>query len=198
METHLATFFEQYIQKGKPFPTKIKPQEHKRIKDNYLFLKDKIINEIIDIDTSEKIKFLDNLKRKVFDCKIILIKTGSNEDAYSIFETVNARGADLTSADLLKNFIFGKLPKEDGEEDYAKETWKEIENNIESAKGKLNVSKLIRYFWLSKYDFVPEKKLYKEIKKEITDYSKLLEEIHSASTCYTKIVGDTTIRIGRN
>lgn len=189
----LANFFEQYIQKGNPFPIKIKKPEHKRIRDNYIFLKDKITDEMVDMDTSEKIRFIDDLKRKVFDCKIILIKTGSNEDAYSIFETVNARGADLTSADLLKNYIFGRLPKQDGEEDSAKEKWSEIENNVESVKGKLTVSKLIRYFWLSKYDFVPEKKLYKAIKKEIKDYNKLLEEIHLSSIYYTKIVGDTTI-----
>lgn len=189
----LDVFFERYVQKGEPFPKTIKKSEHKRIRDNFIFLKDKIEDEVVDMDTSDKIKFIDDLKRKVFDFKIILIKTGSDEDAYSIFETVNARGADLTSADLLKNYIFGKIPKQNGEEDIAKEKWSEIENNVESVKGRLNVSKLIRYFWLSKYDFVSEKRLYKEIKKEIKDYNKLLEEIHLASICYAKIGVDTKI-----
>ena len=187
----LAHFFEQYIQKGEDFPKKIKRPEHKQIRENYEFLMNKIEEEIIDMDTSEKIKYIDELKRKIFDFKIILIQTKSNEDAYSIFETVNARGADLTSADLLKNYIFGQLSKQDGEEDYAKEKWSEIVNNMESVKGKLTVSKLIRYFWLSKYGFTTEKKLYREIKKEIKDYNKLLEEIHMASSYYAKMVGDT-------
>ncbi|HPS21694.1 MAG TPA: DUF262 domain-containing HNH endonuclease family protein [Candidatus Paceibacterota bacterium] len=186
----LAHFFEQHIQKGEAFPKKIKRKEHKQIRENYEFLLDKIKEDILEKDTSEKIKYVDELKRRIFDFKIILIQTKSNEDAYSIFETVNARGADLTSADLLKNYIFGQLSKQDGEEDYAKVKWSEIVDNVESVKGKLSVSKLIRYFWLSKYGFTTEKKLYKEIKKEIKDYNKLLEEIHLASDCYAKMVGD--------
>ena len=189
----LSDFFEKHIQKGILFPTKIKRREHKQVKENYLFLKDKIKREMGNKDTSEKIKDLDGLKKRIFNFKIILIQTGSSEDAYSIFETVNARGADLTTADLLKNYIFGELKPQKDEEDYAKEKWSEIENNVENVKGKLTVSKLIRYFWLSKYGFVTEKKLYRKIKQDIRDYDELLENIHSASKFYNKIVGDTVV-----
>lgn len=189
----LSNFFERHIQKGEPFPTKIKRREHKQVKENYLFLK-KSINEKIDKkDTSEKIQYLDELKKKIFNFKIILIQTGSSEDAYSIFETVNARGIDLAPADLLKNYIFGELKPKKDEEDYAKDKWSEIENNVENVKGKLTVSKLIRYFWLSKYGFVTEKKLYRKIKQEIRNYDEFLEDIHSASEFYNKMVGDTVV-----
>lgn len=189
----LSDFFEKHIQKGEHFPAKIKRREHKQVKENYSFLKDKIKEEIDKKDTSEKIAYLDDLKKKIFNLKIILIHTGSSEDAYSIFETVNARGADLTAADLLKNYIFGELKPQKDEEDYAKDKWSEIENNVENVKGKLTVSKLIRYFWLSKYGFVTEKKLYRKIKQEIRDYDDLLENIHQASGYYNKIVGDTIV-----
>ncbi len=169
--------------------SKTKKSEERRVRDNYEFLKEKIYSEISDKEEqSKKISYLDDLKKKIFDFKIILIRIENDEDAYSIFETVNDRGADLTAADLLKNYLFGKLPpaRDDGI-DEAKELWSSMENNIEGARGMLNVSKFIRYYWLSKYSFVSEKKLYKEIKKTITNPKELLEDLYKASEYYVKI-----------
>jgi len=190
----LNKFFNENIQKENSDILKINPKrkEEKTIKENYKFLKDKITDELKAVsDKSKKIQFVDGLKQRIFDFKIIWIKIENDEDAYSIFETVNARGADLTAADLLKNYLFGKLPKKEDGIDTAKETWLTIENNIESAKGPLNVSKFIRYYWLSHYSFVSEKKLYKEIKRTISDPSAFLSDVLRASEYYYKITSDT-------
>lgn len=191
----LNDFFEENIQRkdSNILSTNPKRRELKSVKENYKFLKDKISEELKQIqDKTKKIKYLDSLKQKIFDFKIIWIKIENDEDAYSIFETVNARGADLTAADLLKNYLFSQLPKKDDGLDIAKETWSTIENNIESAKGPLNVSKFIRYFWLSTYSFVQEKKLYKEVKKTINDPRNFLTDISKASEYYYKIASDST------
>lgn len=189
----LNKFFCENIQKPNSNVLSVAPKEKekKAIKDNYIFLKEKITEELnLYQDKSKKIEYLDKLRKKIFDYKIIWIKTGSDDDAYSIFETVNARGADLTVADLLKNFLFSRLPKTEEGIDFAKETWSTIENNIEKAEGRLNVSKFIRYFWLSKYSFVQEKKIYKEVKKAISDPSTFLSDISKASEYYYKIASD--------
>ena len=189
----LNKFFCENIQKSNSniLSTTPKEKEKKVIKDNYNFLKEKITEELNLIQNkSKKIEYLDKLRKKIFDYKIIWIKTGNDDDAYSIFETVNARGADLTVADLLKNFLFSKLPRTEDGIDLAKETWSIIENNIERAEGRLNVSKFIRYFWLSKYSFVQEKKIYKEVKKTISDPNTFLSDISKASEYYYKIASD--------
>ncbi|MEK7128793.1 MAG: DUF262 domain-containing HNH endonuclease family protein [Patescibacteria group bacterium] len=190
----LNKFFNENIQKENSDILSVNPKkkEEKTIKENYKFLKEKIKDEIKQFsDKSKKIQYVDDLKQRIFDFKIIWIKIENDEDAYSIFETVNARGADLTAADLLKNYLFGKLPKKEDGIDVAKETWLTIENNVESAKGPLNVSKFIRYFWLSKYSFVSEKKLYKEIKRNINDPNTFLTDVLSASEYYYKITSDS-------
>ena len=190
----LNSFFIEYIQKkdANIFSANPKRKELKSVKDNYKFLKEKINEEIKQIrDKTKKIKYLDDLKQKIFDFKIIRIKIENDEDAYSIFETVNARGADLTAADLLKNYLFSRLPKTDSGIDNAKDIWSTIEDNVENAKGPLNVSKFIRYYWLSKYSFVQEKKLYKEVKKNISDASNFLNDISNASEYYYKIASDS-------
>jgi uncharacterized protein with ParB-like and HNH nuclease domain len=190
----LNNFFMENVQKkdSNVLSTNPKRKELKSIKENYKFLKEGISDELKQIkEKTKKIEYLNNLKRKIFDFKIIWIRIENDEDAYSIFETVNARGADLTAADLLKNYLFSKIPKRDDGIDTAKETWSTIENNVESAKGPLNVSKFIRYYWLSKYSFVPEKKLYKAVKKTIIDPDNLLVDISNASEYYYKIASDS-------
>ena len=191
----LNKFFCENIQKQNSNIFSVNPREKEKraVKENYKFLKEKIINEsdLFD-DKSKKIEYLDGLKKKIFNYKIIRIKTGSDDDAYSIFETVNARGAELTVADLLKNYLFSKIPNTEEGIDIAKDEWSTIENNIENAGGRLTISKFIRYFWLSKYSFVQEKRLYKEVKKKISDPSLLLSEISNASNYYYKIASDKT------
>jgi GNAT superfamily N-acetyltransferase len=41
--------------------------------------------------------------------QLVVIDLGADENAQEIFETLNARGAQLTAADLIKNFIFQRL-----------------------------------------------------------------------------------------
>lgn len=41
--------------------------------------------------------------------QMVVIDLGVDENAQEIFETLNARGAQLTAADLIKNFIFQRL-----------------------------------------------------------------------------------------
>ena len=40
----------------------------------------------------------------------ILITVDDELDAYTVFETLNARGLELTTADLLKNYLFSRVP----------------------------------------------------------------------------------------
>lgn len=109
----------------------------------------------------------------------------SEDVAYEIFETVNARGVELSVSDLLKNLIFSKIKESDGK-DIAKEMWSEIEKNIEQTG--TDLKKFIRYFWISKYQFVTEKKLYSSIKREITDWQQFIDDLYTASNWYNSML----------
>lgn len=60
--------------------------------------------------------------------QIVVIDLMANENAQEIFETLNARGAVLTAADLIKNFVFQRLLEQgaDVEAAYSK-YWKQFE-----------------------------------------------------------------------
>ncbi len=71
--------------------------------------------------------------------------------------------------------------------------WKDIEDNIENSGGTLNISKFIRYHWISKYSFVTEKQLYKSIKNEVTRPKDFLNELEEASWFYHLMVSDKVV-----
>ena len=63
--------------------------------------------------------------------QMVIIDLSVDENAQEIFETLNARGAQLSAADLIKNFIFQRL-LETGKnvEDAYQHNWKEFETGF--------------------------------------------------------------------
>lgn len=77
--------------------------------------------------------------------QIVVIDLNADENAQEIFETLNARGAQLTAADLIKNFVFQRLTEDgvDVESAYEK-YWKEFETGFWEAEvsfGRLRYSR---------------------------------------------------------
>ncbi|MGB6584063.1 MAG: DUF262 domain-containing protein, partial [Streptosporangiaceae bacterium] len=63
--------------------------------------------------------------------QIVVIDLAADENAQEIFETLNARGAQLTAADLIKNFIFQRLTESGADVEVAYgQYWKEFETGF--------------------------------------------------------------------
>jgi len=63
--------------------------------------------------------------------QVVVIDLAVDENAQEIFETLNARGAQLTAADLIKNFIFQRLLERGTDVEQAYQTnWKEFETGF--------------------------------------------------------------------
>jgi hypothetical protein len=82
-----------------------------------------------DEDVPERAVALERSVRELL--QIVVIDLTVDENAQEIFETLNARGAQLTAADLIKNFIFQRLMESgvDVEAAYEK-NWKEFESGF--------------------------------------------------------------------
>lgn len=139
---------------------------------------------------SKGLKYIDILKLfrdQILHCKVIYVTVKSFDDAYAIFEVLNAKGKDLTPIDIIKNSIFSIL--DDTEPiDYAEISWKKIKDNM---IGKCDIQTFYRHYWLSKYGYSTAKKLVKEfnenIEKNQMEYTKFLKELVEASEDYYKI-----------
>lgn len=93
---------------------------------------------------------------------IIVISVSEAADAYLIFETLNARGLDLSTADLMKNFF---LSKAEGTKDGVKDCqmmWDEMLGGL----GRVAPTTYIRHYHLSHFGVVREKELFKTISKK--------------------------------
>jgi uncharacterized protein with ParB-like and HNH nuclease domain len=62
---------------------------------------------------------------------MVVIDLAADENAQEIFETLNARGAQLTAADLIKNFIFQRLLESQSDVEGAyQRNWKDFETGF--------------------------------------------------------------------
>ena len=78
-----------------------------------------------EIDKKALPYFVDWLTEKV---SFVEISTFSEEDAYTIFETMNDRGIRLSPADMLKSYILAKSPN--NERNHLNEIWKESRSSL--------------------------------------------------------------------
>lgn len=105
-----------------------------------------------------------------FSSSMIFTKIIVQDDlnAYKVFETLNARGVQLSTPDLLKNYLFSIVTKDDqiGEEELndLDEQWSEMIVQL----GESNVSDYIRYHYNSQRRMVTKNNLFSSMRKILT------------------------------
>lgn len=88
-------------------------------------------------------------------------------NAYTIFETLNARGVQLSTPDLLKNYLLSLATKQNEHNsviDELDETWEKITEQI----GENSFSDFIRHEWNSRFKSATKTELFRRIKSQIT------------------------------
>ena len=111
--------------------------------------------------------FIDDIVDKL---TFTVIEVTDQLNAFKVFETLNARGVQLSSADLLKNYLFS-IVDETGSH---KSEIEELELLWSKVLGKLGNQKFeeyLRYFWNSRNKIVRKNNLFKTIKKSIINKS---------------------------
>ncbi|MGC2618549.1 MAG: DUF262 domain-containing HNH endonuclease family protein [Acidobacteriaceae bacterium] len=194
-------YFQEHIQKfaEKPDVAPDVGPEEQLLKDAFEFLQSKV-NDVVDkikglpnlSDKSKQVKVrqqLTEIRNKVLGLKLIYTSLENDEDAYLIFETLNTRGKDLTLSDLVKGHLTRLLKPKNKGVDVAKDKWSEINEVFEESQVDISVSTFIHHFWLSRYEYITEKKLYKKLRKTIKkeDAKGFLDELANESKIYRYI-----------
>jgi uncharacterized protein with ParB-like and HNH nuclease domain len=110
---------------------------------------------------------LTKIRNSVLDLKVIFVKLDDEDDAYIIFETLNTRGKDLSLTDLVKNHITKHLKVKSASVDQPKIKWQKLLETVEGSSAELEVDTFIHHFWLSRYDYLAAKRLFKVLKRKI-------------------------------
>ena len=117
--------------------------------------------------------FIDNIVDKLF---FTVIEVTDQLNAFKVFETLNARGVQLSSSDLLKNYLFSVV---DETKPHISEI-EELENIWSKIVGKLGEQKFedyLRYYWNSINKSVGKKNLFKTVKGSIGSKNQVFELI---------------------
>ena len=127
--------------------------------DAYLFFKEKIALRFKNnYSGSELASFLNKVVGELM--MFIQITVEDELNAYTVFETLNSRGVELTSTDLLKNYLFSQVAKSETDLKQIKTQWKKIIDAI----GLKEFPNFLRYFLLATRKQLTKEYLFKEVK----------------------------------
>ncbi len=185
---------------GEPFPiqySKLKNKDHRLVQAHQFFTQCCIT--WLNLEGPETaIKRSEVLERSVRELlQMVVIDLTPQENAQEIFETLNSRGAILTAADLIKNFIFQRLLEQGDDVVKAYDKyWQNFETafweeEISVGRVKIQRSSLFINQWL--ISRTGEEVLAREVFSRFKTYAdfesgipmpELLSKIHASSLIY--------------
>ncbi len=118
--------------------------------------------------------------------RLLFIRVQVDDDlsAYTVFETLNARGLDLTASDLLKNYLMALVARRsDTDLKHVLDQWSRITDTV----GIRILPDFLRHHLNSRQPFVRQERLFKAIKADVRsaeDVFTLLDELESSAVLY--------------
>lgn len=119
----------------------------------------------------------------------ILITVDDDLNAYTVFETLNARGMALTTTDLLKNYLFS-LVKVRADLEALQRRWKSLVETV----GQAQFPTFLRYHLLCKQPKVRGQRLFKLVRaqtRDVQDVFQLLDELEGRGELFAAILDPT-------
>lgn len=144
----------------------------KLLHDAYIALRTKIKSAADAAGVGAVDRLLDWVRFLQGRIRIGVIEVPTESEAYVIFETLNDRGADLTTADLLKNYLYGRARSH---LDAVRDRWMRALGALELTAADAKFTAFLRHYWSSLDGLTREKDLYKAIKARLDSSAKILE-----------------------
>jgi len=120
--------------------------------------------------------------------RVVVVDVPTEADAFLIFETLNDRGADLTIADLLKNYLFRRAGPD---LDTVRDAWMFALGNLEVGAENRTFITFLRHYWSSKHGATRERDLFGSIKERVTTRAHAVDlaaEIRVAANQYAAVL----------
>lgn len=177
-------YYRNYLVLLKDLPIRNTNSSEKQMRECFNWFHTKITKEF---KTGEDLaQFIDTIVDKLF---FTVIEVTDQINAFKVFETLNARGVQLSSSDLLKNYLFSVI---DETKPHISEI-EELESLWSRIIGKLGNKKFedyLRYYWNSKNKTVRKNQLFKTIRNNITtkeDTFKLIRDLDDTADLFIAI-----------
>lgn len=102
----------------------------------------------------------------------ILITVDDELNAYTVFETLNARGLELTTTDLLKNYLFSRV-KAPNDLKALQRRWRSLLDTVTPER----FPEFLRYHLLCEQPKVRSQRLFKLVREQVTNSADVFELI---------------------
>ena len=112
----------------------------------------------------------------------IQINVEDELNAYTVFETLNARGIELSSTDLLKNYLFSRFQGPDGLQE-AQRQWRRLIHTIQME----HFPEFLRYYLSLRQTRVRRERLFKLVRESVRDAHQaftLLDQLEKYSSLF--------------
>lgn len=166
-------YFRQHLVLLKELPLRNTNTSEKHMRECFNWYYERIKK---DYKTGEALAgFVETMADKLF---FTAIEVTDQLNAFKVFETLNARGVQLSASDLLKNYLFSVV---DESRPHISEI-EELENIWGQIVGKLGEQKFedyLRYYWNSSHKSVAKKNLFKTVKGSINTKEHVFELIRA-------------------
>lgn len=170
-------FFVKAIKTDPPAVPISKLRSHKLMVTAYQIAIDRIAVLLKGKSYEEALRILKSLRDSLSKgMTLIGIVVQNEEDAYTIFETLNDRGLRLSVPDLVLNLLMRRAP-DDTSRQLVRHHW----NAMLQQMGKRDVSRFLRHMWVSRYGDLKSEGLFSAIKRHIDDSK--LQSVDFAEQC---------------
>ena len=116
---------------------------------------------------------------------VVCVPISEEDNAQKIFESINATGVKLTSADLIRNYLLMDL-QSDVQEKYYADYWKKLEDNVSTDSKTLELF-FRMYLAIKTYNLVPKNNVYREFVKWIEEHDTDIKDLFEDLLEYAKI-----------
>jgi uncharacterized protein with ParB-like and HNH nuclease domain len=159
------------------------PSKH-RIKDAYTFF----IRKLTEPTKENLERLFHTITSRLLFVSIVL---GTSDNAYLIFEGLNAKGLPLTQADLIRNYFLMRIHRKRQDNVY-NTRWLPMQSAFDE-----NLTEFIRHFLMRDSTFVKQNEVYAALKAETDNFNEeetiaYLETLNKFASYYQKLLNPDT------
>lgn len=154
-------FYREYLTSFRAAPLRGLKVSEKLLKQAFEYFYEQFKESCLT--SEELVSFHDTIVCNLF---FTVITVSDELNAFKVFETLNARGVQLSSSDLLKNYIFSianAYELHDTKLNEIEKKWTEITGILRESR----ISDFLRIYWNSTHKTIRKMELYRTIRNEI-------------------------------
>lgn len=159
-------FYRNFICPLQSLPLRGLTKSQRSLAEAVTYFKGRITSTINTEDGASLAQFVESLLDKLL---FTTISVSSDLNAYRVFETLNARGVQLSVPDLLKNYLFSLIDSQEKIDDLELKRLEDQWDFIVKQLGTIDFTKFVTAHWNSYHPTSSRGQLFKRIKSAVND-----------------------------